>query len=142
MNSSPVKEILKLKQILEKIAKGEAPKTTLDDLQRVYGYDPKGLAREALSILADMAEKEKTTLPTLKGASPWEFDSPCHHQSRHDLPPALRASIHEEAIAAFRDGKNDDANPYPKGCAAFLQWEHSYDEYKEACDAQDANDFA
>lgn len=62
--------------------------------------------------------------------------------SRHDLPPALRASIHEEAIAAFRDGKNDDANPYPNGCAAFLQWEHSYDEYKEACDAQDANDFA
>ena len=76
------------------------------------------------------------------GESPREFDSPCHHQSRHDLPPALQASIHEEAIAAFRDGKNDDANPYPKGCAAFLQWEHSYDEYKEACDAQDANDFA
>ena len=57
--------------------------------------------------------------------------------TRHSLPIALSVLIHEQAVAAFRNGEASDANPYPNGCPAFLQWEHSYDEYKEACDTSD-----
>jgi hypothetical protein len=51
-----MKNLLKLKGMLEKIANGEAPADTLDDLKRIHGYDPRGLAREGLCVLADLAE--------------------------------------------------------------------------------------
>lgn len=50
-------DVLKLKRILETIATGEAPQTMLDDLTRVYGYDPRGMAKEGLSVLADIADR-------------------------------------------------------------------------------------
>ena len=50
-------DILKLKALLEAIAHGEAPQTTLDDLKRIWGYDPKTLAEQGLSVLANIAEQ-------------------------------------------------------------------------------------
>lgn len=55
--------------------------------------------------------------------------------SRFDLTPELQRSIHEEAVAAYKDGLGDDANPHPLGCPAFLQWEHSYEEWKETAES-------
>jgi hypothetical protein len=57
-------EIQKLKRLLEAIASGQAPETMLDDLKRVHGYDPRGLAREALSTLVDLAEQLPATTTT------------------------------------------------------------------------------
>ena len=54
--------------------------------------------------------------------------------SRHDLTQELRMRIHEEAVEACKDGKKSSENPYSHGCAAYLQWEHSFDEWKEATD--------
>lgn len=53
-------QLLRLKAILETIENGQAPQTTLDDLIRIYGYDPKQKAREALSLLADIVETTPT----------------------------------------------------------------------------------
>jgi hypothetical protein len=61
--------------------------------------------------------------------------------SRHSLLPMLKTKIHEEAINAYRDNKKETENPYAKGCPAWLQWDHSFSEYKEACDAQDADEY-
>ena len=55
--------------------------------------------------------------------------------SRFDLTHELRQSIHEEAVAAYKNGKQENANPYAFGCPAFLQWEHSYEEWKESAES-------
>ena len=55
--------------------------------------------------------------------------------SRHDLPQALSMSIHEEAVAAYKEGKEDTDNPYSPGCAAYLQWDHSYHEWEETVES-------
>ncbi len=52
--------------------------------------------------------------------------------SRFDLSNELQMKIHDEAVAALKDGKSEKDNPYPFECPAFLQWEHSFDEYREA----------
>ncbi len=55
--------------------------------------------------------------------------------SRFNLTLDLRAKIHDEAVEAYKAGLTEDDNPYPKNSPAFLQWEHSFDDYKEACES-------
>jgi hypothetical protein len=55
--------------------------------------------------------------------------------SRFDLTPDLRAKIHDEAVSAYMSGASENNNPYPKNSPAFLQWEHSFDEYKETAES-------
>lgn len=40
--------------------------------------------------------------------------------------------IHDEAVAAVKEGKRDSDNPYPEFSHEAAQWDHSFSEYEEA----------
>ncbi len=54
--------------------------------------------------------------------------------NRFALSREDQARIHEEAVTAVKEGKREQDNPYHWYSDEWEQWEHSFTEYKEACD--------